>query len=752
MSVKCEHLYPYRYSRLSADNSRFWGVFWVDVSAKSSATNDFLNIASKLSIPAQSLEQAKQGLANVKESWLLVLDNADDPEFDYQHYFPAGLFGVMILTSRNPDCHQYATSTQPVKLEGLEESDAQELLFRAANIPLDQQHLVRKDAQSVAALLQSHPLALIQAGAYVWCGHCRLADYPRVFERQRKRLLEYRPSQAQSRYRDVYATFEASAEVLQSYQNETANDALQLLPILGICAPSRLPEVLFKTGWEGAKLIITGNLTWYDDSDRLTKWHISRLPLLLQAPTETWDRFRLVEAISLLKKFSLVSTDEDNGFLSVSMHPLTNAWARDRLDRTAQDNAWLATGCLVAISRRYEPLWMDHGRQLQPHLEALISWDADHLFASPPQTEITSVMMNCGWLLHQMRMDSKLLHFMSSLRTYLTLDEVIVDPGWLDLYDLTGRNLRNCGQIREAVRMQQQIVRIKEQTLPEDDSSRLSSQHELASAYLQNGEVEKAIPLLEQVLQVRDHKLPEDDRRRLASQHQLAGAYLRNNQVEKAVALLEHVVQIQKQTLPESHPNGLSSQQTLANAYLENNQLEKAVTLLEQVVQIEEQILAENHPKRLSSQHELAGAYSRNNQVEKAVALLEHVVQIREQTLAKSHPDRLASQHQLAISLWLLNRREAALQMMKHVVEVLREVLDENHSSRINSEEILEIFKDEMKSSSRRRARSVAREGEGRDEGREGGEEAEEGVTSGVKGYVSWFVQTVLAGRAVAPG
>src|SRR5882757_658155 len=37
-----------------------------------------------------------------------------------------------------------------------------------------------------------------------------------MYERQRKRLLGFRPSQAQSRYRDVYATFEASVEILQA--------------------------------------------------------------------------------------------------------------------------------------------------------------------------------------------------------------------------------------------------------------------------------------------------------------------------------------------------------------------------------------------------------------------------------------------------------------------------------------------------------------------------------------------------------
>jgi hypothetical protein len=52
----------------------------------------------------------------------------------------------------------------------------------------------KQDAEQVAtSLLKGHPLALIQAGAYVARGHYSLAEYPRIFQRQRKRLLTFRP-------------------------------------------------------------------------------------------------------------------------------------------------------------------------------------------------------------------------------------------------------------------------------------------------------------------------------------------------------------------------------------------------------------------------------------------------------------------------------------------------------------------------------------------------------------------------------
>jgi hypothetical protein len=39
----------------------------------------------------------------------LVLDNADDPNFDYHVYLPSGIQGSVIITSRVADCQQYST-------------------------------------------------------------------------------------------------------------------------------------------------------------------------------------------------------------------------------------------------------------------------------------------------------------------------------------------------------------------------------------------------------------------------------------------------------------------------------------------------------------------------------------------------------------------------------------------------------------------------------------------------------------------
>jgi Tetratricopeptide repeat len=552
----CHPFYPWH---CSLTTMRFWGVFWVDVSTTYLAESAFLDIASQLQIPAQTWEDGRQGLANTQHPWMLVLDNADDPRVDYQRYIPAGPSGMVMLTLRNEQCKRYATKKY-IPLDGLSDIEARELLLRAADVPLDQRPKLRDDAHIVISLLRSHPLALILAGSYVSRGHCTLAQYPGVFTQHRQRLLTFELTQAQSRYRDVYSTFEASADILQSSTTESAADALQLLPVLATCGPGRLPLPLFEAGWKGAQSISPSTRDDNDDAIRLTPWHVAHLPPLMQTDANMWDSFRLIEAISLLKAFSLVSTDIHSGFLSVSMHPLTHAWARDRQEIPEQNESWVTTGCLVALSSEDDIFWGRHRRQLQPHVQALTAWEVSKMFSSEPVMKITCILMKCGRLLYDMRDDAKVFVLMQSLLLHLGLDRQTVNRRWLGVYELTASNLINYGKSKEAVSLLEQVVKIRQQTLAEDHPARLASQHVLAGAYRANGLVSKAVSLLEQVIKIHEQTLAEDHPARLTSQHALAMAYQDLGRRDTALQMMKHVVKICRQVLDEQHPTRKGSE------------------------------------------------------------------------------------------------------------------------------------------------------------------------------------------------
>ncbi|KAL9109382.1 MAG: hypothetical protein Q9187_008170 [Circinaria calcarea] len=194
--------------------------------------------------------------------------NANDPNFDYKEYLPPGTQGAVIITSRVPDCSRYSTVGSEA-LEGLDPKHSIQLLLKAAGIPEELWPSYDQQAKDVVDLLGSHTLALIQAGAYIAKGHRLLEQYPEEYHRQRKRLLKYRPNQAQSRYKDVYATFEVSADVLENSQSETAHDTLGLLAILSMLHSSALSLQIFEDAWEGSRQTLCADYAGVDEVDVL---------------------------------------------------------------------------------------------------------------------------------------------------------------------------------------------------------------------------------------------------------------------------------------------------------------------------------------------------------------------------------------------------------------------------------------------------------------------------------------------------
>ena len=99
---------------------------------------------------------------------------------------------------------------------------------------------------------------------------------------------------------------------------------------------------------------------------------------------------------------------------------------------------------------------------------------------SQPLTKITAIIIQCGWLLYRIRADTKLLTLVSGLIKHLTLNPLIVNAEWLPVYNLSSRNLVNCGYTRKAISLLEQVVQIREQTLAKDYPDRLASQYKLA--------------------------------------------------------------------------------------------------------------------------------------------------------------------------------------------------------------------------------------------------------------------------------
>jgi tetratricopeptide (TPR) repeat protein len=673
-------------------SNSFWGVFWVDVGSESTAKNDFLTVAKALGSPAENVNEARQALSNSKKRWLLVLDNADDVYFDYKRYIPSGIQGAIIITSRNPECSRYGIVATE-KLEGLDPEHSEQLLLKAARVPEEvwQSCETQAQAHEIVTLLGSHTLALIQAGAYVAEGFCQLAEYPEKYQQHRERLLKHHPEQEQSRYQDVFATFEASADALQCSGRQDGRDALDLLAVLCMLHSGVFPLGVLKDAWQGARRVLSNVSTETDEAEEshkmydLGRWHVTQLPKFADTKADEWDDYRLNNASKRLVSLSLVARHtlgEDGGEGGLSMHPLAHAWAKDRLKKGQQQQAWITAGCVLTLSQDQTELWHMCETELRPHLQSFLSSSVQTMLSCGPQTMVLAVLLECGWALNTMREDGKLKQLLSGIYQALRIRPSDLTMEHVAIWELAARNLGYLGYPREAVRLLEHVVKTRKATLDESHLDQLASQHGLAVAYSDNGQIREAVELLEHVVKIKETTLDERHPSRLTSQHALAVAYSDNGQIREAVELLEHVVKIREVILGDRHPDRLASQHMLAVAYSANGQIGEAVVLLEHVVKIQATTLMDKrHPDLLASQHALACAYGDIGQTREAVELLEHVVNIRKTTLDERHPDRLASQHMLADAYHDNGQVEYAVELLEHVVKIKKTTLDEHHPS-----------------------------------------------------------------------
>ena len=583
-----------------------------------SAERDCKAIAQLLGLSGSGIEQVRRTLSNRKEPWLLVLDNADNPEVDYSEYLPP-FGGAVIITSRNPELKRYSTVGH-FDLEGLDENDALHLFFISANLTLDSSTEPQAQALVIEAL-QCHPLAIIQAGAHIESGEATLEEYLRLFEntdgdekiiQRRKEALQFFDKQEQSRYRSAYNTFEISAIALERPEN---SDALCLLEILATLHYSPLSTEFFESAWNNKDKYTKENSA-EDDWKALTTWHMERFPTFISLESQEDNKRGLRRAVKKLRSLALVKEASMNGVEHLSIHPLIHSWARDRQVVSSRDSSWVQAGVLIAYSwHAYE--FKSFYTQIQAHVQSFLREKVDAMFSRGTEKQIAPILLRCCWWLQRLRADRQLFDLLDRIFTHMKADLEAPSISLLPFHRAMGYSMYCLGNYSSAVSVLQRVLDQYEKGRPQDDYDVLGVQYELASAYLENRHIQQAIKLLETVISIQERTQNEHHPDRLASQHELARAYLEDGQTQQAIKLLETVISIQEQTLDKHHPDRLTSQHELARSYLWDGKLLEAIKILESVVELKKG-RDENDQSRLVSEWVLGHAYKRNGEERKA--------------------------------------------------------------------------------------------------------------------------------------
>ena len=336
---------------LRLNGFRFWGIFWIDARSKASIATGFIDIARRCGLD-ESMSSAVSWLQGTPNSWLLILDNADDPKFDLSPYLPAGINGSIVITSRVSDARRYE-NTGNDSYERLDEKIAVELLLKSCGTDLALWSEFKDSASIVVDLLGCHALAVTQAGAAISHGICKLEEYKSMFLVQQRALLEYSPDQAKSEYGGVYNAFEVSARYLEQRSDQVAKDALRLLDFHAFMHFSDFPEEAFEEAWKNSKddRVVRSDLRPSSEKKiyELDSWHQSHLPTFMR-PNFNNNELNIIslrKARAQLASLSLINIETSNGMTRI--HPVTDAWSRDRLKDPESADAWLSALAMLSL-------------------------------------------------------------------------------------------------------------------------------------------------------------------------------------------------------------------------------------------------------------------------------------------------------------------------------------------------------------------------------------------------------------------
>jgi tetratricopeptide (TPR) repeat protein len=261
----------------------------------------------------------------VYRRWLLVFDNADNPE-ELRPYLPYPT-GHVLITSRNSDWAEVANAFE---IDVFDRQESIALLRQRAAAISDE------DANRLADRLGDLPLAIDQAGAWQAATGMPVEEYLRLFDRQFARLTDHPAGDYPT---PVGATYALTLERLR----EEAPGAAQLLDV---CAFFGAEPISVDLLWDGRS---------------------AELPSPLDQTLR--DRIQLRRALREISRYALARVDAVNDQLTV--HRLVQVVLRSRLSEQQQRQTRLAAQHILAAANPGEPdterNWPRHG-ELSPHI------------------------------------------------------------------------------------------------------------------------------------------------------------------------------------------------------------------------------------------------------------------------------------------------------------------------------------------------------------------------------------------------
>jgi tetratricopeptide (TPR) repeat protein/transcriptional regulator with XRE-family HTH domain len=651
------------YAYRNRDEYRY--VLWVRAATRDSLLADFVTLADLLDLSVRDEQDQLRIVATVKgwltnvSHWLLIMDNVDDLDL-INDFVPASENGQILLTTRAQATGWIAPS---IVVEQMDHSEGTLLLLRRAKLLapgaiLDQANEQdRKRAEAIVEVMGGLPLALDQAGAYIEETGCGLTAYQELLRTHRKDLLRRRSRLPSDHPESVAATWALTFRKVEQ-SNPAAADLLRLCAFLD---PDTIPEGSITTGasYLGTQL----------------------------GPIAS-DRFKLNEAIEVLRRFSLVRRDPEAKALNI--HRLVQAVLKDSMDEQAQ-RLWaertvgVVNAALPEVSFENWHIF----QQYLPHAQVCAGLIDRYHFTS---SEAARLLALTGWFLRERALFTQAE---SLLQRALVIQEQVLGPEHLDIassLNNLARLYRDLGKNELSEPLLQRALAIQEQVLGPEHPQLASSLNNLGRFYHIQAQFENAELFYQRALTIRVQVLGPNHPDTVASFLNLLGIYYARGKYEQNEALLQQALAICEQELGPKHPSTANVLNGLAAHYYIQDELDKAEPLLQRALAIIEQVQGMEHPSTATIINNLAMLYYVPGKLEQAELLTRRALAIREQMLGPEHPSTAESLNNLAMLYFVQGKPEQAEPLVKRSLAINEKSVGLEHPFVVSSLNVLALI------------------------------------------------------------
>lgn len=612
-------------------------IWWIHSDDPSVISSDYASLAEPLGLPSLAMKEQEvvaivKGKLEQQDRWLLIFDNAENPE-DILGYFPKTKKGHILISSRNPN---WGGVTNTLSLDVMTSEEAVNFLLKRTK---DKE---KKTARKLADSLGRLPLALEQAGSYIETTGRSISEYFNMFKQYKEKLL------SRGKPPDYPETVSTTWEISFQRIREKFDEAVDLMNLVAFFGPDDIPVNIL-----------------VDGAECLPK-NLSRLVI---------DPFDFDDAITVLRNYSIIK--RHGQYLYV--HRLVQNIVRDRLDEKNRAH-WAEAAIRICnkafvFDRDDMRTWEECSR-IFPHALTSAEHAEDYKVVLVDVCEILNntgeYLSNLGQLLGAKEITERALAIAEKIYGYEHQSIVV------SLNNLS-KILKNLGEFERSKDLIERALEIDEKNLGSDHPNVAKHLCNLGVILRELGQLEKARKLMERALAIYENVY--------GSEHPNIAKFLNNlgliirdlGEPMKAKRLLELALAIVEKEFGSEHPNTAIRFNNLGLILKDLGELDNAKKLFERTLVIDEKLFGREHPTTAISLSNLGDIIKDLGELPKAKELVEEALRINEKAFGPDHPNVAGNLCNLAMIHKDLGNITEAKKMINQALSIDEKAFNPEH-------------------------------------------------------------------------